>query len=222
MLGNPSFSEGVRDSALIILAVAGFGVAYGVLAVRAGFPPWLAVFSSVIIVSGAAQFAMIGLLASGPVAVLLAATGLGLRHIPMSASLSKMIGARPLGTRLRLAFILVDETFGLTVRAADAGVDDLVAYKSAADLMLYSGWVVGTTIGAWFGGSIDPEAVGIGVLFPLLFLGLAAPMIKTRKDLLVAGAAVVASVLATLILPTAWQITAAAVVASLAGISVGE
>ncbi len=222
MLGNPSFREGVRDSALIILAVAGFGVAYGVLAVRAGFPPWLAVFSSVIIVSGAAQFAMIGLLASGPVAVLLAATGLGLRHIPMSASLSKMIGARPLGTRLRLAFILVDETFGLTVRAADAGVDDLVAYKSAADLMLYSGWVVGTTIGAWFGGSIDPEAVGIGVLFPLLFLGLAAPMIKTRKDLLVAGAAVVASVLATLILPTAWQITAAAVVASLAGISVGE
>ena len=31
--------------------------------------------------------------------------------------------------------------------------------------------------------SIDPEAVGIGVLFPLLFLGLAAPMIKSRKDL---------------------------------------
>jgi 4-azaleucine resistance transporter AzlC len=222
VLGNPSFRQGIRDSVLIILAVAGFGVAYGVLAVRAGFPPWLAVFSSVIIVSGAAQFAMIGLLSSGSVAVLLAATGLGLRHIPMSASLSNMIGARPLGTRLRLAFVLVDETFGLTVRAADAGVEDLVAYKSAADLMLYSGWVVGTTIGAWFGGSIDPDAVGIGVLFPLLFLGLAAPMIKGRKELLVAGAAVVASVVATAVLPTAWQITIAAVMASLVGMFIGE
>ena len=221
MLDNPSFRQGIRDSVLIILAVAGFGLAYGVLWLRAGFPPWLAVFSSVIIVSGAAQFAMIRLLSSGPVAVLLAATGLGLRHIPMSASLSNMIGPRPLGTRLRLAFILVDETFGLTVRAADAGVD-LVAYKTAADLMLYSGWVVGTTIGAWFGGSIDTEAVGIGVLFPLLFLGLAAPMIKSRKDLLVAGAAVVASVVATAVLPAAWQITVAAVVASMAGVFVGE
>jgi len=97
-----------------------------------------------------------------------------------------------------------------------------VAYKSAADLMLYSGWVVGTTIGAWFGGSIDPDAVGIGVLFPLLFLGLAAPMIKGRKELLVAGAAVVASVVATAVLPTAWQITVAAVLASLVAVFVGE
>ena len=56
-----------------------------------------------------------------------------------------------------------------------------MAYKTAADLMLYSGWVVGTTIGAWFGGSIDTEAVGIGVLFPLLFLGLAAPRSRAER-----------------------------------------
>jgi 4-azaleucine resistance transporter AzlC len=222
VLDNLSFRQGIRDSILIIVAVAAFGVAYGVLAVGAGFSPWLATFSSVIIVSGAAQFAMIGLLASGPVAVLLAATGLGLRHVPMSAALANLIGSKALGTRLRLAFILVDETFGLTVRAANAGVEDLVAYKTAADLMLYTGWVGGTAIGAWFGGSIDPEAVGIGVLFPLLFLGLAAPMIRGRRDLVVAGLTVVASIVATVVLPTAWQITVAAVVASMAGMFVGE
>ena len=47
-------------------------------------------------------------------------------------------------------------------------------------------------------------------------------MIKSRKDLLVAGAAVVASVVATAVLPAAWQITVAAVVASMAGVFVGE
>jgi 4-azaleucine resistance transporter AzlC len=207
----------LRDSALILLAVGGFGVAYGVLAVSAGFSPWLATFSSIIIVSGAAQFTMIGLLSAGAVPVLIAVTGLGLRHLPMSASLANMIGPQPLSRRLRLAWILVDETFGLTVRAVGAGVEDVVAYKSGADLMLYSGWVVGTAIGAWFGGAIDPEAIGISVLFGLLFLGLAAPMIRTRRDWGVAAAAVVAAVLATSFVPAAWQITVAAIAASLVG-----
>ncbi|HEX2404586.1 MAG TPA: AzlC family ABC transporter permease [Acidimicrobiia bacterium] len=217
MLQNPSFRAGLRDSALILLAVGGFGVAYGVLAVSAGFSPWLATFSSIIIVSGAAQFTMIGLLSAGAVPVLIAVTGLGLRHLPMSASLANMIGPQPLSRRLRLAWILVDETFGLTVRAVGAGVEDVVAYKSGADLMLYSGWVVGTAIGAWFGGAIDPEAIGISVLFGLLFLGLAAPMIRTRRDWGVAAAAVVAAVLATSFVPAAWQITVAAIAASLVG-----
>ena len=222
MFDSPSFRRGIRDSILILVAVASFGVAYGVLAVGAGFSPGLAIFSSVIIVSGAAQFAMIGLLSAGTVPVLLAVTGLGLRHLPMSAAMAKMIGPQPLRTRLRLAWILVDETFGLTVRADSAGVEDIVAYKSAADLMLYSGWVAGTAIGAWFGDAIDPEEVGIGVLFSLLFLGLAAPMIHRRRDWVVVGSAVAATWIATLVLPPAWQITVAAVAASLVGAGLGE
>jgi predicted branched-subunit amino acid permease len=222
MFENPSFRRGLRDSILILFAVAAFGVAYGVLAVDVGLSPWLTLFSSVMIVSGAAQFAMVGLLAAGPVPVLLAATGLGLRHLPMSVTLARLIGPQPLSTRLRLAWVLVDETFGLTVRAGNAGVEDIVAYKSGADLMLYSGWFGGTLIGAWFGSTIDPEAVGIGVLFGLLFLALAAPMVQTRRDWLVAGAAVVTTLAATATLPTAWQITTAAALASLAGLVFDE
>ena len=222
MLDSVSFRSGLRDSVVILFAVGAFGLAYGVLAVDAGFSPLLATVSSVLIVSGAAQFTMIGLLSGGPVPVLLAATGLGLRHLPMSATLATVIGPQPLGRRLRLAWVLVDETFGLTVRAVASGVEDIVAYKSAADLMLYSGWVAGTVIGAWFGGSIDPEAVGVGVMLPLLFLGLAAPMIQKRRDWVVAGSAVAAALLATLVLPPAWQITGAAALASLVGIGFGE
>jgi 4-azaleucine resistance transporter AzlC len=222
VLHSPSFRAGLRDSGLILLAVGGFGLAYGVLAVSAGFSPWLATFSSIIVVSGAAQFTMIGLLSAGAVPVLIAVTGLGLRHLPMSASLASMIGPQPLSRRLRLAWILVDETFGLTVRAVDAGVEDVVAYKSAADLMLYTGWVVGTAVGAWFGGAIDPEAIGIGVLFGLLFLGLAAPMIRTKRDWVVAAATVVAAVVVTKLVPPAWQITVAAIAASLVGMFFDE
>ncbi len=222
MSNSPSFRKGIRDGLIMVIPVAAFALAYGVLAVDAGLSPALTIFSSLVIVSGAAQFTMIGLLAAGPVPVLVAASGLGLRHLPMSAKLADMIGPQPLGTRLRLAWVLVDETFGLAVRAAYTGVADIVAYKSAADLILYSFWMAGTTVGALFGGSIDPETVGIAVLFPLLFLGLAAPMVHKRRDWIVAGAAVVATLVATLVLPPAWQITGAATVAALVGVGFHE
>ena len=217
MPGSPSFRRGVRDSILIFLAIGAFGIAFGVVAVDAGFAVWLAPVASLVIVSGAAQFTMVGLLATGTAPVLLAATGLGLRHLPMSATLARLIGPQPLRTRLRLAFILVDETFGLTVRAATTGVEDLVAYKTGADLTLYSGWVIGTVIGAWLGDAIDPASAGLGVLFGLMFLGLAVPLVRRRRDWVVVGAAVAATVVAIAMLPTAWRLTGAAGAAALIG-----
>jgi len=193
-----------------------------VLAVQAGLAPWLTVVSSLVIVSGAAQFALVGLLAGGSGPVLVATAGLALRHLPMSAKLADLIGDRSLGTRVRLAWVLTDETFGLTLRASQTGVPDLVAYKYATDLMLYSAWVAGTAGGAFVGREIDPAALGIDVLFALLFLGLAAPLIRTRRDWTVAGLAVVAALLATLVLPDAWQITGAATAAALVGTAIRD
>ena len=221
-MANPSFRQGIRDSIFILLAVGAFGVAFGVLAVEAGLSIWVTVLASVIIVSGAAQFALVGLLATGAAPVLVATTGLALRHIPMSAKLAQIIGPQPLRTRLRMAWVLTDETFGLTLRVSATGVEDVVAYKTAADLMLYSGWVVGTALGAAVGSAIDPEQAGIDVLFPLLFLGLAAPLVRARRDWIVATAAVVAALVATYVLPSAWQVTVAATTAALAGVFVRE
>jgi predicted branched-subunit amino acid permease len=135
----------------------------------------------------------------------------------MSAKLAELIGPQRLTTRLRLAFILVDETFGLTVRAADRGQHDLASYKSGADLTVYGCWLLATAAGAWLGAAIDPAAAGVGVLFGLLFLGLAAPFVRTRRDLLVAVSAIVATLIAMRVLPSAWQLTTAAVVATLVG-----
>lgn len=217
-----SFRRGIRDAVPILAAVGAFGVAFGVLAVEAGLEPWLTLLTSVIVVSGAAQFALVGLVATGPAPVLIAATGLGLRHLPMSATVARLIGPQPLATRLRLAFILVDETFGLTVHAARRGEPDLVAYKSAADLMLYTGWLGGTALGAWFGGTVDPAAAGLDVLFGLMFLGLAVPLVRRRRDWVVALLAVVATLAASTLLPEAWQLTGAAAGAAAIGAALHE
>jgi 4-azaleucine resistance transporter AzlC len=221
-VGAESFRRGLRDGFPIMVAVGLVGVGYGVVAVEAGLPPWLTVLSSVLIVSGAAQFALVGLLAAGPGPALVAVTGLGLRHVPMSATLARLVGHQPLLTRLRLAWILVDETFGLTLRAAKKGEHDLVSYKSAADLMLYSGWVAGTALGALVGAAAQADAWGIDVVFGLLFLGLAAPLISDRRHVVVALTAVVATLAAVTWLPASWQIVAAASAASLVGLAGGR
>lgn len=222
MPGSPSFRRGIRDSILIFFAIGAFGVAFGVLAVDAGFSAWLTLLASAVVVSGAAQFTTIGLLATGTAPVLLAVTGLGLRHLPMSATLARLIGPQPLRTRLRLAFILVDETFGLTVHASATGVDDVVAYKTGADLTLYSGWVTGTAVGAWFGAAVDPATAGFGTLFGLMFLGLAAPLVRRRRDWVVAVVAVAVTLAAVAWLPAAWRLTSAAALAALIGATLHE
>jgi predicted branched-subunit amino acid permease len=214
MLSSPSFRRGMRDGLPIFVAVGSLGVAFGILALEAGFPWWIAVLASVIVVSGAAQFALVGLADAGAIPILVATTGLALRHVPMSARLAALVGERPRPVRLALAWVLVDETFGLTLAASQRGEEDLVAYKTAADALLYSGWVVGTVIGVVIGDRVDPAAWGAEVFFALLFLGLAAPMIRRGWDVLVAVAAVGAAFLAAVFLPAAWQVTVAAVAAA--------
>jgi predicted branched-subunit amino acid permease len=202
---------------VLFVAIGAFGTAFGVLAVQTGLAGWLAVLASLIVISGAAQFTMAGLLASGAAPVLVATTGLALRHIPMSARLAELIGQRPLWTRVGMAWILVDETFGMALHAAERGEEDIVSYKAGTDLTLYSGWVGGTALGAMLGDAIDPERWGIDVFFPLIFLGLAAPLVRTKREWLVVGVAVVSAIAATYALPEAWQITGAASVAATAG-----
>ncbi len=221
MIRRPAFRRGLVEGAPVLLVVLPFGVAFGVLAVGV-MPGWLAMVTSLLVVSGAAQFAMVGLAAAGPEAILVAATGLALRHVPMSATLSGLIGQQPLPVRAGLAWVLVDESFGLTVDASRRGIDDLVGYKAAIDLQLYTAWMAGTAIGVLVGPVIDPVALGIEVLFPLLFLGLAVPLLLTRRHWVAAGSAVVFAILATLVLPEAWQVTAAAVLAALAGALIGD
>lgn len=216
MVARPSFTRGLRDGVVVCAAVALFGVAYGMLGVQAGIAPWLVVLASALVVSGAAQFAWVSLAAAGAGPVLIAASGLALRHIPMSARLSSLLGPRPRRVRLALAWVLTDETFGLTLGAARRGEPDLVGYKAAVDLLLLAGWVGGTVVGAVLGSRLDPTAWGADVFFGVLFVGLALPLIRGRWDLLVVGLAIGATFAATS-LPSAWRITAAAAAAAAVG-----
>jgi predicted branched-subunit amino acid permease len=214
---SPSFRRGLRDTLPLVPPIAVFGAVFGALAVQAGLTPWLTMLTSLIVVSGAAQVAMVGLLATGAAPVLLATTGLALRHLPMSAALSGLIGPAPIHRRIQLAWVLVDETFGLTINAARDPSVDLVSFKSGADLTLYTTWLGSTALGAFLGADVDTSRLGIEVVFPLVFLGLAAPLLRGRRQWVTALVAVAAAVAAVVVLPAEWRVTTAAIVAAVIG-----
>jgi predicted branched-subunit amino acid permease len=54
-------------------------------------------------------------------------------------------------------------------------------------------------------------------VFPLVFLGLAVPLLRSPRHWITAGIAVAASVLAVVVLPSEWRVTAAAIVAAVIG-----
>lgn len=133
----------------------------------------------------------------------------------MGIHLSDLIGPVSPWQRFHLSWILVDESYGLTVTAAEKGVPDLAAYKTAADFTLFASWVVTTVIGAVVGAQLDPTRYGLDAVIPLVFLGLAAAIIRGWRRWLAAALAVGTTFLAVAFLPPAWQLTSAAFLAAL-------
>ena len=72
-------------------------------------------------------------------------------------------------------------------------------------------------MGAFLGADFDASLLGLEVFFPLVFLGLAAPFVRGRRQWVTAASSGVASLTAVLVLPREWRVTAAAILAALFG-----
>lgn len=169
---------GVLSAALpVAAAFVIFGVVYGAAA-RPVLGPTLAVVSSLILFSGAAQFTMVALLTAGaaPAGVLGAVAALALRHLPLGAVLRPRLSS---GRRRRalVSWFLIDETTGLAL-AVDQPAERVLAVGGG---IMYSAWVVGTVVGV-AGGTVAPAEPLAAALFPVLFVGLVALTATTRWD----------------------------------------
>jgi 4-azaleucine resistance transporter AzlC len=178
-------------AAPFVAGVVPFGMAYAISALAAGFSPLETVLFSVLACSGAAQMATVGLAASGsgPLAIMLTTLGLSLRHVLYGLSLATWLPPRTQPPTPLLAATVFDEGFGLATREAAEGRGS-AGFLFGANGLLYLAWVAATLAGVVLGQLLpDPETIGLDVIFPLSFLALLLPLIRTRRDLGVAIAA---------------------------------
>lgn len=169
---------GVLSASLPVAAAIGvFGIVYGAAA-RPVIGPVLTVVSSVIVFSGAAQFTMVALLATGatPAGVLGAVATLALRHLPLGAVLRPRLTTGR-AQRALVSWFLIDETTGLAL-TLDEPTERTLAISGG---LAYTAWILGTIVGV-AGGSLARIEPLAAALFPVLFIGLAALTTATRSD----------------------------------------
>lgn len=211
---------GTDDAALtaaglsVAAAIGVFGVVYGAVA-EPVLGPELTVASSVATFSGAAQFTMVGLLASGATAlgVVAGVVPLALRHVPLAAVLQPRL-APGRARRVLLSWFLTDETTGLAL-SRPGPAERTVAVTGA---LAYGAWVLGTVAGV-AGASAGELAPVADAVFPVLFVGLSAVTARARADAARAVIAGSAAVVLLLAVPGAGVLggIAVAVVAAAAG-----
>ena len=216
-------SETLRDAVGLGLAVGLYGMAFGAAAVAAGLQPWQAVTLSLLMFTGASQFALVGVLGTGgsALAALGSALLLGTRNTVYGVRLAPLLAPRGLLRRLGTAQWIIDETTALAVTAPDRTLGRLAFFVGGATL--YTTWNASTLVGALGAAALGGTArAALDAVVPAAFLALLWPRLRgsfpeARAQRRVAlGGALIALVL-TPVVPPGVQVIAAVVAVALAG-----
>jgi predicted branched-subunit amino acid permease len=197
------------------VAVGLSGFAFGVTSADSGLTLTQTCALSLLVFTGASQFALVGALAAGGSALAAAAGAffLGARNAFYGLRLSQLL-ALPRVLRPLAAQWVIDETAAVSLaqptrRSARIGF-------AVTGLSLYVLWNLTTLLGALGADAIgDTRAWGLDAAGPAVFLALLAPMVKSGTERVVAGLAVLLGLGLLPVLPAGVPVLAAALAAPL-------
>ncbi len=189
-----------RDALAIGVATGAYGVSFGVLAVAAGLDAAKACAMSLLVFTGASQFAVIGVLgAGGGVAAALApALLLASRNLAYGLSMAPILrgSRRGAGVAVAAGHRRVHR-HGPRPRGPGAARHAFLA----TGISVFVLWNLGTLVGALAGEGLgDPRDLGLDAMFPAAFLALLAPQLRRPGA---PQAAIAGAVLAVALLPVA-------------------
>jgi 4-azaleucine resistance transporter AzlC len=173
----------IKAILLVCLAVGVVGVSYGSLAMAYGFPLWVPLALSTLVLAGASEFMFIGIVASGgnPLAAAVAGLLVNARHLPFGVTVRELVGKRT--ASFFGCHIMNDESvvFGLAQPTPEQ--------RKAAYWLCGIGvallWPLGVVVGAGVGKLLPaPETIGLDAVFPAILLALVLPALKKKTTLI--------------------------------------
>jgi len=191
-----AFRRGVVDSLPFVLVVGPFGFVFGVLGTEAGLNLAAVMGFSVLVIAGASQLAALQLMLDNAPAVIVLASALAvnLRMAMYSASLAPWIGAAPLWQRALVAYLLVDQSYAVSVanyeREPRWDVAQRIALYFGTVVLIAPVWYGFTLAGALLGRDL-PEAWALDFAVPIAFIALIAPGLRTLAHVAAASMAIV-------------------------------
>lgn len=174
----------LRDSLSVAIPVGTYGAAFGAASVAAGFSVLQSCILSLVLFSGASQFAVIGVMGAGGSAISAIATGalLGIRnglYAMRMTPILKLSGVR----KILGAQITIDESTGVALSQENRGLPAMRYGFFATGIGVYVFWNLFTLIGALSASSIgDISAWGLDAAVPAAFLGLLWPRLDSNRN----------------------------------------
>ncbi|MBW2648203.1 MAG: AzlC family ABC transporter permease [Deltaproteobacteria bacterium] len=213
----------IKDGAIgawpICLGYIAIGLAFGIIAQKAGFSPVEIGLMSLLVYAGSAQFIAVSMLSAGAgiVPIIITTFTINLRHMLMSSSLSTFMRNLGMGRLSLFAYGVTDESFALnTVMFREGNWD----WRRALVLNHTSNlaWIISTVAGGFGGQFIPAGALGIDYALSAMFLCLLVFQLRGRLYVIVAIIAGILAVTLSLLLPGNGYIIAASVIAATLGV----
>ena len=194
----------IRDSLSISIAVGTYGAAFGVASVAAGLSLLQTCALSLLLFSGASQFAVAGVLGAGGSALsaIMASALLALRNGFYGARMAPLLQVRGV-KRLLASQITIDESTAIALAHEQSSKDDARKGFWLTGGGIYLFWNLATLLGALGANALgDPAQWGLDATIPAAFLGLLWPRLtNTRARLVAVGSVALALILTPLLSP---------------------
>ena len=209
----------IRDSLSISIAVGTYGTAFGVASVAAGLSITQTCALSLLLFSGASQFAVVGVLGAGGSALsAITASGLlALRNGFYGARMAPLLKVRGI-KRLIASQITIDESTAIALAHESKSETDGRKGFWLTGIGIYLFWNLATFIGALGAKALgDPAQWGLDATIPAAFLGLLWPRLTTAISRTVAISAVALALVLTPFLSPGLPIIACILIPFVAG-----
>jgi 4-azaleucine resistance transporter AzlC len=210
--------EGARAAWPICLGYLPIGLAFGVLAEKAGLHPLEIGLMSLLVFAGSAQFIAVSMLTSGAAVMSIVITTflVNLRHILMSSSLAVYLrGTNPWFLAL-YSYGVTDESFAVNLSRFREGLwhrHQALVVNQVAN----AAWVAASILGGYGGQFIPVGAFGIDYALVAMFLCLLVYQLRGRIYAITAVAAGLFALGLSLVIKGNAYVVAAAILAATLG-----
>jgi len=198
---NPKKNPVDRTALSVAFTVGLYGAAFGAAGVTAGFSILQTCFLSILLFSGASQFAVVGIMGAGGSAIsaIATATLLGFRNALYGLQMAPILKVRGL-KRVLAAQITIDES--TAVSTLQENDEDRKRGFYLTGIGVYIFWNLFTYLGALGASAIgDPSVWGLDAAVPAAFCGLIWPRLKNKKQFLISAIAIAWALLLTPLTP---------------------
>ena len=201
----------VSTSLSVAIATGLYGVSFGAIGVASGLDVLSVMLLSLLMFSGASQFAFVGVVAAGgaPITAIASAWLMGVRNSFYALRMAPEFGPRGL-IRFIQAQLTIDESNAVSAAQKSAEDRKLGFWLTGVGVFIF--WNLATLLGALGGNLIGSvEAWGLDAAAAAAFLGLLWPRLK--ENLVLAGLGAMVALVSVPFLPAGLPVLLAAAVA---------